>query len=258
MTSRFIALSILAVFGARPGLVVAQKCGVVIDVTSPADILTSSDASSQEVQKGSSVVVNSVLSTGDGGMIRVWLDDGSEINLGSKSRVHIVAHDARSQQSHIKLFYGSARFKVVASKRPDSAFEVRSSMALIGLLGGASKMEFVVDADSPVETSVSVMSGIVTIAKMGAESALTVRAGQFSHGDEVKRMTPEWRQQIERRFPKSIKPKGQYDVPKDLWVVGSRSSMTVIVAKSAYNIEGSFLERLARPSTPRPVLALSL
>ena len=78
---------------------------------------------------------NDLLQTGPSGRMRAGLLDGSILSLGSGSELHVVQHDAASQQTILEMNLGKLRSKVVKLTRPDGKFQVKTPNAVIGVIG---------------------------------------------------------------------------------------------------------------------------
>jgi hypothetical protein len=135
-----------------------------------------------EGNRGDPVLWNDLLRTEPRGRLRVVLDDGSILNLGSESRLQVVQHDAKSQQTNLEMRYGRLRAQVVALSRPSARFEIRTNTAICGVLG----TDFYVEATEKT-TRVIVFKGVVKVTPLvaGAVAGLagagsTVSAGQAS------------------------------------------------------------------------------
>ncbi|MBZ5645247.1 MAG: FecR family protein [Acidobacteriia bacterium] len=76
-----------------------------------------------------------VVRTGDGGRARVALDDGSVLNVGSSSSLTVTQHNAAAQQTQIELEYGRVRSQVVKQSKPNSKFEIHTSVGVAGVVG---------------------------------------------------------------------------------------------------------------------------
>jgi ferric-dicitrate binding protein FerR (iron transport regulator) len=91
--------------------------------------------SRQEAAKSDEVQWRDILRTDRGGRIRVVLDDGSVLNVGSLSQIQVVQHDAARQRTWIHLAYGKMRAEVVRLSQPRGAFEIRTNVAVAGVVG---------------------------------------------------------------------------------------------------------------------------
>ena len=135
-----------------------------------------------EGNRGDPILWNDLLRTEPRGRLRVVLDDGSILNLGSESRLQVLQHDAKSQQTNLEMRYGRLRAQVVALSRPSARFEIRTNTAICGVLG----TDFYIEATEK-STRVIVFKGVVKVTPLiaGAIAGLagagsTVSAGQAS------------------------------------------------------------------------------
>jgi hypothetical protein len=78
---------------------------------------------------------NDVVATEAMGRARVSLDDGSILNVGSNSSLHVARHDAGAQQSEMDLNYGRLRARAVKLVKPHSNFDIRTSIGTAGVVG---------------------------------------------------------------------------------------------------------------------------
>ena len=53
------------------------------------------------------------------GRARIALDDGSVLNVGSQSSMHVVKHDAGAQQTDLELTYGKLRTQAAKIAKPN-------------------------------------------------------------------------------------------------------------------------------------------
>jgi hypothetical protein len=89
-----------------------------------------------EATKGMPVEWGDIILTERGGRVRVKLDDGSILNVGSQSQLKIEQHDAQVQRTSLELAYGRMRASVVRIARPDQGgFTVRTAAAVAGVVG---------------------------------------------------------------------------------------------------------------------------
>jgi FecR protein len=108
------------------------------------------------------------------GRARIALDDGSVLNLGSQSSMHVVKHDAATQQTDLELIYGKLRTQAQKIAKPNGKFEVRTPAGVAGIVG----TDFYVGYDSS-SMSVVVFEGVVRLCNL-AGVCVQVRAGQMS------------------------------------------------------------------------------
>jgi ferric-dicitrate binding protein FerR (iron transport regulator) len=125
----------------------------------------------EDGQVGSVVMWEDLLRTEPRGRVRVVLDDGSILNLGSGSDMRVIRHAVQSQQTELEMRYGRMRAQVVKLARPGSKFEIRTSTAICGVLG----TDFYVYA-TPRETRVVVFKGIVRVTPLAAGAIAGVAA----------------------------------------------------------------------------------
>jgi ferric-dicitrate binding protein FerR (iron transport regulator) len=69
------------------------------------------------------------------GRVRIALTDGSVLNVGARSTMRIVRHDAQSQQTEIEMQLGKLRGQVVKLSKPGASFQVKTQTAVIGVVG---------------------------------------------------------------------------------------------------------------------------
>lgn len=120
------------------------------------------------------VLWGDTLTTDRGGRARVALDDGSILNVGSDSSIHVVSHDAAAQRTQIQLAYGRVRSSAVRLARAGSSFEVRTPTAVAGVVGTDFFLEFASNV-----TRLVVFEGKVNFCNLAGECVL-VGAGMLS------------------------------------------------------------------------------
>jgi FecR protein len=108
------------------------------------------------------------------GRARIALDDGSVLNIGSQSSMHVVKHDPGAQQTDLELIYGKLRAQAVKINKPDGKFEVHTPVGVAGVVG----TDFYVGYDSNT-MSVIVFEGVVRVCNL-AGVCVEVKAGQMS------------------------------------------------------------------------------
>ncbi len=69
------------------------------------------------------------------GRVRIGMTDGSILNIGARSTMRIVKHDAESQQTEIEMQLGKLRGQVVKLSKPGSSFQIKTQTAVIGVVG---------------------------------------------------------------------------------------------------------------------------
>jgi FecR protein len=127
---------------------------------------------------------NDVLKTDATGRMRIALDDGSLLSVGTDSQLRVVQHNARAQQSQLELNLGRLRSQVVKLTQPGSRFEVRTPTAVAGVIG----TDFFLDV-TPTATHLVVYEGFVVLTPIIAgvlqeSQQITVRAGQSADVNE--------------------------------------------------------------------------
>jgi hypothetical protein len=108
------------------------------------------------------------------GRARIALDDGSVLNVGSESSMHVVKHDAGAQQTNLELSYGKLRSQAAKIAKPDGKFEVHTPAGVAGVVGTDFYVEFGNDT-----MNVIVFEGVVRVCNL-AGVCVEVKAGQTS------------------------------------------------------------------------------
>lgn len=86
-------------------------------------------------ERSAPVFWQDLINTERGGRVRIGLLDGSVLNVGSESSLRVLQHDPGAQQTQIELNYGRVRANVVRIARPGGKFEVRTPVAVAGVVG---------------------------------------------------------------------------------------------------------------------------
>jgi hypothetical protein len=91
----------------------------------------------QNIAAAAKTIVNweDVVNTQAGARARIVLDDGSILNVGSKSSLRVVKHDAGGQQTELELTYGKLRSQATKITKPGGKFEVRIPAGVAGVVG---------------------------------------------------------------------------------------------------------------------------
>lgn len=112
------------------------------------------------------------------GRVRIELLDGSFLNVGARSVMKIVRHDAQTQQTQVELSLGRLRGEVVKLTKSGASFQVQTQTAVIGVVGTI----FVILA-RPNLTRVFCIDGALSVRNINPviAGAVTVRAGQFAN-----------------------------------------------------------------------------
>ena len=131
LTSAFLATALLV---SSSEAQTAPRAGEIRALI-PNAYLVRAGSPQREVQKQDAFLWQDILRTDRGGRIRAALDDGSILNVGSESQLQIVRHDARQQRTELQLAYGKLRANVVRITRPSGGFDVRTPVAVAGVVG---------------------------------------------------------------------------------------------------------------------------
>src|SRR5271165_4388345 len=105
---------------------------------------------------------------------RVALDDGSVLNVGSDSSVHVVKHDSGAQQTDLEVGFGKMRSQAQKISKPGGKFEVHTAAGVAGVVG----TDFFVSFENNIMT-VIVFEGTVKTCNL-AGICVTVQAGQMT------------------------------------------------------------------------------
>jgi hypothetical protein len=127
---------------------------------------------------------NDLLQTDATGRMRIALDDGSILSMGTNSQLRVIQHNATTQQSDLQLGYGKLRSQVVRLTRSGSHFEIRTPSAVAGVIG----TDFFLGV-TPTGTHLVVYEGTVLLTPFvagvaQASQAIQVRSGQTADVDE--------------------------------------------------------------------------
>lgn len=109
---------------------------------------------------GTAVLWQDLVTTAPRGRVRIGLDDGSILNVGSNGSLRVVQHDASTHQSELVLIFGQMRVRTQL-RGDDPRFTVRTNTAIIGVIG----TDFWVQALA-TETRVIVFEGAVRVTSL--------------------------------------------------------------------------------------------
>src|SRR5271167_2144846 len=115
-----------------------------------------------------------VVNTQANARARVSLDDGSVLNIGSDSSLHIVRHDATAQQTDLEVSLGKVRSRAQKITQPSGKFEVHTPAGVAGVVG----TDFYTAYENNVMT-VIVFEGFVRVCNL-AGVCVVVKAGQMT------------------------------------------------------------------------------
>jgi len=125
------------------------------------------------------VYFQDVVRTQSTGRVRIALQDGSVLNIGARSEMKIVKHDAQSQQTAIELTAGKLRSQVAHITKQGGSFDVTTQTAVIGVVG----TDFLVDADkNGKKTRVWCIEGLVRVRNINPAivGLILLHAGEFT------------------------------------------------------------------------------
>src|SRR6202140_430604 len=128
-----------------------------------------------------------LVNTQSNGRARNALDDGSVLNVGSNSSMHVVKHDAGAQQTELELTYGKLRSQAQKIAKPDGKFEVHTPAGVAGVVG----TDFYVAYENST-MNVIVFEGLVRVCNL-AGACVVVKPGQISSvrsGDNTGPLAP--------------------------------------------------------------------
>jgi len=115
-----------------------------------------------------------VVNTQPNARARVALDDGSVLNIGSDSSMHILKHDAGAQQTDLELSLGKVRSQAQKITQPNGKFEVHTPAGVAGVVG----TDFYTAYENNMMT-VIVFEGFVRVCNL-AGVCVVVKAGQMT------------------------------------------------------------------------------
>jgi ferric-dicitrate binding protein FerR (iron transport regulator) len=139
---------------------------------------------SQTAKTNDDLQWNDVLQTEHSGRVRATLTDGSILSLGSDTSLHVVQHDAATQQTSLELNYGKVRSQVQKITQPGGKYEIKTPNAVIGVIG----THFLAEYEANI-TTVTCYEGQVSVTPLnGAQvqnntgqagsNSVTLAAGQ--------------------------------------------------------------------------------
>ncbi len=177
LRSRQLLLALL-IFSAWPACAQAPpaRAGEVRALV-PAASIERTGAASRDAQRYDAVYWQDMLRTNRGGRVRVGLLDGSILNVGSASQLQILEHDARAQRTRLQLAYGHMRASVVRLSQPGASFQVRSPVAVAGVVGTRFFMRSLPDFDEVLS-----LDGVVRVnnADPAIAGEVLLQAGEFT------------------------------------------------------------------------------
>lgn len=143
----------------------------------PTDYVLRGSASAAQAKRNDPVYWQDTVRTEAGGRVRIGLLDGSILNVGSQSSLLIAKHDPTTQQTQLELQYGRVRANVVRIAKPRGNFELRTPVAVTGVVGTGFDVYTTSDSTGVVcrENTVRVRN-----ADDGVPGEVILHAGEFT------------------------------------------------------------------------------
>ena len=143
----------------------------------PSASIERAGAASREAKRYDAVYWQDLLRTDRGGRVRVGLLDGSILNVGSQTSLRVETHDAKAQRTQLQLVYGRMRASVVRLSQPGASFQVRSPVAVAGVVGTRFSMRSLPDFDEVLS-----LDGVVRVfnADPAVAGEVLLRTGEFT------------------------------------------------------------------------------
>jgi hypothetical protein len=116
-----------------------------------------------------------VVNTEANARARIALDDGSVLNVGSGSSLHIVKQDAGAQQTDLELSLGKMRSQAQKITQPNGSFQVHTPAGVAGVVG----TDFYTAFENNMMT-VIVFDGLVRVCNL-AGVCVIVKPGQMTN-----------------------------------------------------------------------------
>jgi ferric-dicitrate binding protein FerR (iron transport regulator) len=137
--------------------------------------------------KDMNLFLDEVVKTDRGGRVRIALADGSILNVGSDAQLHILQHGVKHQETTLELLYGRLVLTAVKISRPHGKFEVRTPIAVAGVVG----TKFGLRAESSY-ADVVCEEGTVRVCNTDSRvpGEVLFQAGQFTHVERGKPPSP--------------------------------------------------------------------
>ncbi|MEW6775951.1 MAG: FecR family protein, partial [Bdellovibrionota bacterium] len=163
------------------GALAATPAGKITDAEGEAEIIRKGTAEPEIVQEQMDVFEGDALETGEDGMIRVALADGSSLTLAPEGHLKITRqlYDAKKgeRESLFDLLRGKIRAEVAKlAKLSRSNFEVRTPTAVAGVRG----TDFEVEHDEAAgESGVYVFEGSTDWKDVKSGESLLIQSGYF-------------------------------------------------------------------------------
>jgi hypothetical protein len=136
-----------------------------------------------DAAKDMDLFLDDVVKTDRGGRVRIALADGSVLNVGSDAQIRILQHDVKHQETTLELLYGRLLLTAVKISKPHGKFEVRTPIAVAGVVG----TKFGMRAESSY-ADVVCKEGTVSVRNTDSSvpGEVLLQAGQFTHVERGK------------------------------------------------------------------------
>jgi len=117
-----------------------------------------------------------VVNTQANARVRIALEDGSVLNVGSDSSVKVTKQDVGAQQTELDLAYGKLRSQAQKITKTDGKFEVRTPAGVAGVVGTDFYLAY---EQNTGQMNLVVFEGLVKLCNT-AGTCVMVKAGQMS------------------------------------------------------------------------------
>jgi hypothetical protein len=124
----------------------------------PAEVVERQGAAAVPLKLNDPVYWQDSVKTEMNGRVRIELTGGSVLNIGVRSQMRIVKHDAATEQTILELGVGKFRGQVVKLTKPGASFKITTQTAVVGVVGTD-----IVVVSSPDTTTVYDVDGSVKV-----------------------------------------------------------------------------------------------
>ncbi len=154
-----------------------QQAGKVSNAIPAETVQRQAKGAELELKVADTVNWEDVVRTLKAGRVRIQLLDGSFLNVGARSVMHITRHDPQTQQTDMEFTLGRLRGEVVKLTKPGASFQIRTQTAVIGVVGTI----FFIHA-LPNLTRVHCIEGVLTVRNINPVivGQATLKAGEFT------------------------------------------------------------------------------
>jgi ferric-dicitrate binding protein FerR (iron transport regulator) len=165
----------------QPVSTASGHAGSITAMNPKGTVVRAKNNQTEEASRGKDLEFQDLVSTEATGRMRMVLIDGSILNLGSQSQMHIRQNDPKTHKGDIELVAGRVRAQVRKIANPNAEWQIRTTTAVCGVLG----TDFFVETDG-TKTRLVVFEGKVRFSPIGkgliaaGTGAVTLIAGQTS------------------------------------------------------------------------------